>query len=103
MLFGDNGPDVTSGGRGHDHIEADGGSNTLYGRAGRDYLLSGPVKDRLFGGKGDDHLRLSLFGENRGRDVVDCGPGDDTVAVEWGGSDDTIADNCEHVYEVEPH
>ncbi len=76
---------------------------TVDGGSGDDRLLSGRARDRIDGGEGNDSIdsRDLLFGaRNIGyfkrpvQDVVRCGGGDDTVAVD---SADRVAQDCERV------
>jgi hypothetical protein len=65
----------------------------IIGRAGDDSIGRAADGDRdadtVFGGKGNENI---LVGENGQRDVVDCGPGTDSVSVDQGL--DTVI-NCE--------
>lgn len=64
---GTDGPDTISGSLGDDVIRGLGGDDNLFGSSG---------KDRVFGGTGDD--RVDVSGDTQ-TDVVDCGPGIDTI------------------------
>ena len=87
-LFGRFGNDEELGGDGADVLEGGRGNDTLDGGAGDDTLFGGYGKDRLRGGPGNDRLEPG-FG-NPG-EVVNCGPGRDTVVL---GPGDTAL-NCE--------
>jgi Ca2+-binding RTX toxin-like protein len=104
-LIGTEGDDEINGRGGGDVIIGDPvdgeGDDTLNGGGGND-LLSDPFDgidvDTMFGGKGNDviNVRERLSGVG-GADVIDCGPGEDTVVVDVnaGNSSDQIAANCE--------
>lgn len=76
MLIGGAGSDILRGGPGADHISAGYGHDRVHGGTGDDGLaiVSGVVVAWL--GDGDDSV--TIFPDDD-RDVVDCGPGDDTV------------------------
>lgn len=67
-LFGGYGADRMSGGRGDDVIEG------------------GPERDVLVGGGGDDliNAKKGTLSDPSGRDLIDCGPGEDAVAINRG-------------------
>ncbi len=77
-LEGRQGDDVLTGGAGADRLEGGRGRDELRGEAGADQLNGGLDEDVLTGGAGDDVL-VSVDGR---RDVVDCGPGRDTVTAD---------------------
>jgi Ca2+-binding RTX toxin-like protein len=89
LLFGRTGDDVLYGEDGHDYLEGGRGEDVLSGGAGDDQLYGGFDRDRLRGGSGDDTLS-AYDGE---RDLVDCGPGDDTAEVDRLD----VVRGCEHV------
>ncbi len=119
-LTGTSNNDTIAGSGGDDKISGKGGEDRVYGNSGADNVSGGADPDDVFGGKGAD----DLFGnggddymnsaDNRGGDVVDCGPGEDSAvidAVEFegpptefvpvavvGGSDTTV--DCEDVTTV---
>ena len=102
-LRGRRGNDRLSGGSGRDSLVGQAGSDSLDGGGGRDHLSGGRQADRMSGGAGRDRLvggagndsahpgtgrdvvklgggRDRIFLEvDRSGDVVDCGPGRDTV------------------------
>lgn len=97
--------DVIHGRAGDDQIEdlAE-SSDDLFGDEGVDVLIAGFGADRIEGGDGDDTL-FTAEGplaatptrkwSDGARDVVSCGPGNDTVHL----GDDDIADaSCESIY-----
>ena len=57
------------GGRGDDRVAGGHGSDTLRG---------GPGRDTIFGGDENDRIDV----RDGVRDVVDCGPGDDSAVVD---------------------
>jgi Ca2+-binding RTX toxin-like protein len=77
-----------------DTIRAYGGDDLVRALGGNDRIYGGKGKDRLYGGYGNDHIvsrDLNAGGIGQ-RDVVDCGPGYDTAAVDY---DDLHIVNCE--------
>jgi Ca2+-binding RTX toxin-like protein len=78
-----------------DTISARGGDDVARGLRGADELSGGNGEDVLRGGGGDDLLRSEdIFSQSGAfRDVVDCGPGDDTARVDFR---DRVVD-CEDV------
>jgi hypothetical protein len=90
------GDDTIDGGRGNDNIRGGAGDDRVRGGAGDDVLTDDRGTDRLSGGAGDDRINARDRrgrGADNGRDVVDCGAGDDTALVD---SDDVVR-HCEHV------
>ena len=82
---------------GADEVRRRGGPDQLYGNAGRDKIYGGFGKgDRLHGGFGNDRLiSEDIFSQSGAfRDVVDCGPGDDSASVDFR---DRVRANCEEV------
>ena len=72
-----------------DTLSGDSRENELNASSGDDFADPGAGLDRLFGGTGADVLRA----RDGGRDVVDCGPGEDLAIVD---PQDTARD-CETV------
>ena len=78
------------------------GDDDFSGSARSEHVSLQAGDDRANGGRGNDHL-LGEAGDDRidardrrgrhGRDVVDCGAGDDTALVD----DDDVVRHCEHV------
>jgi hypothetical protein len=109
-LYGDQRPNVLTGGLGNDVLSGGGGNDRLAGGVGNDSLLGGTGEDgldggtgndRLVGGAGNDVLRggagndvLSAVDERRSRDSISCGPGRDTVVA---NRTDLVARDCERV------
>ena len=81
---------------GADEVRGLGGPDLLYGNGGRDEVVGGYGQDKLYGGYGNDLLRSQdIFSQSGAyRDVVDCGPGDDSARVDFR---DRVKDNCEDV------
>lgn len=75
-LDGGEGDDWMRGNTGDDRMRGEAGADFAYGNAGDDLITGGDGEDEIYGGRGDD-LILSI-GDNA-KDVVDCGPGVDTV------------------------
>jgi hypothetical protein len=91
---GGRGNDDINGGRGDDRINGGAGDDRLRGGSGDDVLTDNRGTDRFSGGAGDDRINArDRRGRDAGRDVVDCGAGDDTALVD----DDDIVRHCEHV------
>jgi hypothetical protein len=81
----DDGPgdDELHGGPGHDQIQTRGGDDSAYGGRGPDLITLNqmfPVRisgsDSVHGGRGKDFFQVEPDGFP---DVIDCGPGEDTV------------------------
>jgi Ca2+-binding RTX toxin-like protein len=70
-------------------------NDTLKGRGGNDTIIGRGDSDRLFGGRGADRINARERGEAE-QDLVDCGPGRDTVLTD-NTTEDTISANCEVV------
>ncbi len=78
MIRGTAGADHLRGTSGRDRILGRAGSDKLIGRRGADCLVGGKGRDKHFGGAGNDVIRA----KGRARDVVRCGPGNDTAYVD---------------------
>ena len=68
---------------------------TTHSGAVADTLIGRGDSDRFFGGSGGDLMNARERGEAEG-DLVDCGPGRDTVLTD-NTTEDTILSNCEVV------
>src|SRR4051794_17963587 len=91
---GGRGNDDINGGRGDDRINGGAGDDRLRGGSGDDVLTDDRGTDRFGGGSGDDRINArDRRGRHDGRDVGDCGTGDDTALVD----DDDLGRHCEHV------
>lgn len=88
--------EVLVGTRYSDDIRAGGGGGEVRGLRGPDRLEGGRGEDMIRGGRGDDFI--GSFDARDGDDglgnVVRCGPGHDTVAVD---RSDRVASSCEDV------
>ena len=90
-------PDQIFAGRGDDEIReplVDGDNDEIRGGGGNDDIRDfNPAVDvdTVFGGKGDDFINVREGLLSGGADVVDCGPGNDTVFFD---PSDTVT-NCE--------
>lgn len=107
-IFGDSKGNNLQGTAGPDLLKGLAGNDKLNGLAGDDCVRGGPGRDKVKGGDGDDQLNGGQkpdkigggSGDDRikvraGRiDVVNCGPGNDTVRA---GAKDIIRKNCEKV------
>ncbi len=62
-----------------------GGPDELYGNAGKDRVVGGRGEDLMYGGYGADRLDSHDLdaGGIGDRDVLDCGPGHDTVEADF--------------------
>lgn len=95
-LEGWGGDDFLLGGPGDDSLEGGDGSDYVVGGPGRDIISTGAAEsladgdagDEVSAGPGDDRIGAV----NRGRDVIRCGPGRDTVHAE---PDDRVSRDCE--------
>jgi Ca2+-binding RTX toxin-like protein len=121
-MFGGLGPDKMYGGRGRDTLLGGGGVDRLYGQDGADHLRFGTFTlsrridrtddyyyggegedvfsvggtngvDRVYGGTGDDDISVGGNAATGAKEIVDCGPGTDTVGYDEGV--DIIDDTCE--------
>ncbi|HEX3455990.1 MAG TPA: hypothetical protein VHS03_15305 [Gaiellaceae bacterium] len=92
-LHGLGGNDVIYGGSGNDTIKGGDGNDVEYGGYGNDSLWGGRGADTLYGGPGDDVLH-ALADDNQ-LDVVDCGPGHDTVWLNANEKGKYVIRGCE--------
>jgi Ca2+-binding RTX toxin-like protein len=94
-LLGEQGNDRLYGRGDDDMIKGGSGSDEIYGELGNDRVKGSQGPDYVSGGDGDDLVRAGLHDRvNDGvRDVLDCGPGTDTVYFVSG--QDKVLDNCE--------
>lgn len=88
------GDDSIASGAKADYVFAGGGNDVVRSGGGSDTINPGPGRDLVFAGTGSDHI-IANDGE---RDVIDCGPGDDSVR----GDSLDILRSCEHVRRVPP-
>jgi Ca2+-binding RTX toxin-like protein len=97
-LLGNEGNDRILGGDGSDQIV--GGATVIVGcgvlstNSGADIIQGGPGNDRIYHGNsisGKEPTDPDGF-----KDIIDCGPGDDTAFINT-ASDGDVAMNCEHV------
>jgi Ca2+-binding RTX toxin-like protein len=98
VVFGDFGNDKIIGGSGDDGIDASFGNDKVDGGTGNDRLEGDFGVDTLVGGEGDDTIwqfRSSNLPDGS-KDVISCGPGEDTAYISL-EDDDFAADDCEHV------
>jgi uncharacterized repeat protein (TIGR01451 family) len=92
--------DRINGGRGNDRITAGGGNDRVDGGPGNDSISGGSGNDSILGGTGRDSItggpgNDAILVRDGQRDVVDCGPGKDTVTAD---KQDAVARNCEVVH-----
>jgi hypothetical protein len=83
------GDDDIRSGSGPDLIWGGDGNDTIRSGAGSDSIDPGPGRDTVYAGTGADHV-IANDGQ---RDVIDCGPGDDSARVDRVD----VVRNCEHV------
>jgi Ca2+-binding RTX toxin-like protein len=88
------GNDSIASGAKADYVFAGAGNDVVRSGGGSDTINPGPGRDLVFAGTGSDHI-IANDGE---RDVIDCGPGDDSVRAD---SFDVLR-NCEHVGRFAP-
>jgi Ca2+-binding RTX toxin-like protein len=81
-ITGDAGNDTLIGGPGNDKLDGGKGNDTLDGGDGDDELIGGAGADHLMGGAGDDQLTPDAH-EDPSADVVDGGPGIDTITSDY--------------------
>ena len=92
-LVGTPGRDVVWAGNGDDYVEALDGSDVVCGGVGSDTILGGAGDDTIFGGV--DAFWIDGRGDHKVGDVIDPGPGNDTVdpvADQRRSRDETIPD-----------
>ena len=92
-LLGDEGNDRLSGGNDQDILEGGGGNDTLMGGSGADVITDGNGNDLIFQGQINTTSKILTDGR---MDIIDCGPGDDTVYISVGDEDKSI--QCEHIF-----
>src|SRR3954449_7193292 len=76
-------PIALSGGAGDDKLTGGEGADTLSGGDGSDELSGRDAGDRLDGGAGNDKLLGDGYGISPAPDVIDGGPGFDSIESEW--------------------
>jgi uncharacterized repeat protein (TIGR01451 family) len=86
------GADCITGGPGDDRLSGGGGNDRIDGGDGNDRITGGAGRDRITGGAGSDSVDVA----DSSRDTVDCGPGRDTVRIDWRDS----ARHCERITRV---
>ncbi|MBA3780660.1 MAG: hypothetical protein H0X12_02265 [Nocardioides sp.] len=92
-LTGTPGPDVISSGNGDDTIDALDGNDVICGGPGADTILAGAGDDTVYGGA--DAFWVDGRGDHKVGDVIDPGPGNDSidpVADARNSRDETIPD-----------
>ena len=116
--FGDDGDDrlqggnVQHGGAGDDKLEGHDGDQILFGGPGDDIVGGLLGSDQVFGEDGNDHVSGDGHKESASPDVIDGGPGIDTIDDDWqtdaslavtlgGGADDGRAGEGDDVRNVE--
>ena len=80
-ILGEQGADTIRANDGDDMVKGGAGADEIYGEAGNDRVKGSQDRDYVSGGDGDDIVRGGLHSRpNDGvKDVLDCGPGTDTV------------------------
>ena len=73
------GEDDLGGGAGNDLLRGQKNDDTLTGADGDDHMWPGSGQDAQYGGEGND--RLHALADDNQPDLLDCGPGDQDVAV----------------------
>jgi len=97
-IFAGAGNDHIEGNGGNDTISAGPGNNAVFGGPGNDTITAGNGRDLLEGGPGRDTIKAGggndrIEARDGYRDVIDCGPGNDTAEVDRRD----LVRNCEHV------
>jgi Ca2+-binding RTX toxin-like protein len=79
---GTHGHDLLYGGSGNDILQGGPGDDVLYGGDGSDRIEGDAGKDRIYGGDGDDFIEgdENFPGLPVSADLIDAGPGRDTVS-----------------------
>lgn len=100
LLFGDEGNDQLYGKDGNDILVGSFGDDEVHGGPGDDYISGDQGADIISGGEGDDDI--TSVSENNGKpdyskDVIRCGPGNDTVYINVSEDGDEAAEDCENV------
>lgn len=99
------GDDKLYGGDGDDEVFSFPGDDVLYGGSGNDLLFEGRGENVIYGGSGSDFIQATAINPDRPgnekttpkkKDLVFCGSGRDTVAVDPGRID-FVAPDCEKV------
>jgi Ca2+-binding RTX toxin-like protein len=67
------------GGAGNDEVHGDHGNDLLFGGTGDDTIEGGPGRDMIIAGSGDDTIIIDLDCKVVEGEVVDGGPGSDTI------------------------
>ena len=83
VLIGTAGDDLLIGGRGNDTMDGAGGDDIFLvegRRQGKDRIIGGAGYDTISGGDGDDRITLTELLASDGVELVDGGPGENTVA-----------------------
>jgi Ca2+-binding RTX toxin-like protein len=98
--------DEVQGGLGNDVLHGGGGSDLLDGGGGNDEIHNDSGPERILGGDGDDNVHIN-YGDKI--ELVDCGPGADTIFIDPPGTDGNDSHrksirqreirNCENVVE----
>lgn len=70
---------VIWGGSGHDALYGDYGDDVFFGGDGDDFLVGGPGRDTIIAGAGDDIIVIDVDCVVKPGEVVDGGPGTDTI------------------------
>src|SRR5215213_4245392 len=84
-MYGGEGADFLLGDEDYDYPDTLLGNDTLYGGPGNDDLRGAFGNDKIYGGGGDDFVfAYDQLNVTAGADVVDCGPGVDTVHYDKG-------------------
>lgn len=116
QAYGGTGADKIFGGAGPDAIYDEGGNDVLRGSSGNDALTDGLGRDSIYGGTGDDRVNLGR-GRNvvyMGRgddevfasgavgqaDVIDCGPGNDTLNYDHHRDHADVVTGCEGIFVI---
>ena len=82
-LLGGRGNDVLNGTSGTEVIYGHEGNDHIYGYGGNDEMTPGPGMDQVYAGSGDDEVIITTFCELTRGEILDGGPGLDTLTTSW--------------------
>jgi Ca2+-binding RTX toxin-like protein len=111
MVTGAAGNDIVKGGPGDDTqfcfqgsggVFGASGDDTVLGEDGNDLVRGGTGTDLVKGGNGNDLLFHGILAQDFtepdfARDIISCGPGDDTAVINVSTDGDVAASDCETV------
>jgi RTX calcium-binding nonapeptide repeat (4 copies) len=87
IILGGLGEDEITGGDDDDHIESGPGDDVIHGGEGRDWMRPGLGRDEVYGEGGDDTFVVMDECELSAGEIIDGGPGYDTIHSSWSESE----------------